>query len=74
MHRETTTEEKEMNNVKTIKHDGDTWEVIGMGVERDGQVFCHLASTTRVQGHQKNGVNPAQINDWVDLEVLEAAR
>ena len=62
-----------MANAKVINHDGDTWEVIGMGVEKDGKVFCHLASTTRIQGHQKNGANPSQINDWVDVETLEAA-
>jgi hypothetical protein len=58
---------------KTIVHIGDTWKVIGVGAERDGNVFCHLAST-HLGRQQKNGWMPAQIGDWVDTEVLKAAK
>lgn len=53
----------------TIKHDGDTWRILGEGVCRDGKVFCHLASTTRGR-QQKNGWVPVQINDWIDQDVI----
>jgi|Laugresbdmm110dd_1035094.scaffolds.fasta_scaffold01784_17 hypothetical protein len=58
---------------KTIVHIGDAWRVVGVGAQRDGNTFCHLASTTRFR-QQKNGKNPVQIGDWVDTEVLKAAR
>jgi hypothetical protein len=58
---------------KTIVHMGDAWRVVGVGAQRDGNTFCHLASTTRFR-QQKNGKNPMQIGDWVDTEVLKAAR
>lgn len=52
-----------------IEHDGDTWTVLARGVERDGKVYCHLASTTRFR-MQKNGPYPVQINDWIAAELL----
>jgi hypothetical protein len=58
---------------KTIVHMGDAWRVVGVGAQRDGNTFCHLASITRFR-QQKNGKNPMQIGDWVDTEVLKAAR
>ena len=58
---------------KTIVHIGDAWRVVGVGAQRDGNTFCHLASTTRFR-QQKNGKNPVQIGDWIDTEVLKAAR
>ena len=58
---------------KIIVHIGDAWRVIGVGAQRDGNTFCHLASTTRFR-KQKNGKNPIQISNWVDTEVLKAAR
>ena len=52
---------------ETIEHDGDTWRILAKGVTRaDGYTLCHLASTTRGR-QQRNGFNPVQINDWVDL-------
>ncbi len=51
---------------------GDVWRVVGVGAQRDGNTFCHLASTTRFR-QQKNGKNPIQIGDWVDTAVLIAA-
>jgi hypothetical protein len=57
---------------KTISIDGDTWQVISMGTERDGKVYCHLKSTTRGR-QQRNGWNPIQMCDWIDLEVIQAA-
>lgn len=58
--------------ITTIKHDGDTWNVIAKGADRDGKTFCHLASTTR-GCHQRNGFSPVQINDWISNEVLAIA-
>jgi hypothetical protein len=56
---------------KTIKHDNDTWRVLGVGAKRDGMVFVHLASTTRFR-QQRNGKCPIQMADWLPVEVLEA--
>lgn len=58
---------------KVIVHMGDTWRVIGIGAKRDGNTFCHLASTHRGT-KQKNGWIAHQINDWVDTAVLDAAK
>jgi hypothetical protein len=58
---------------KIIVHMGDVWRVIGVGAQRDGNTFCHLASTHRGR-KQKNGWCPVQINDWVDTEVLKASK
>lgn len=58
---------------KVIVHMGDVWKVIGVGAQREGNTFCHLASAHRGT-KQKNGWVPAQINDWVDTAVLEAAK
>jgi len=58
---------------KVIVHIGDTWKVIGVGAQRDGNTFCHLASTHRGR-KQKNGWYPVQINDWVDTAVLKASK
>ena len=55
-----------------IFHDDDRWVVLGAGAQRDGNTFCHLASTSRGR-QQKNGWVPVQICDWVSTEVLEAA-
>jgi hypothetical protein len=58
---------------KIVVHMGDAWRVIGVGAQRDGNTFCHLASITRNR-QQKNGKCPVQINDWVDTAVLDAAK
>jgi hypothetical protein len=58
---------------KIIVHIGDTWRVIGVGAQTEGNTFCHMASTHRGK-KQKNGWVPVQINDWVDTEVLKAAK
>ena len=54
-----------------IVHMGDTWRVVGVGAQRDGNTFCHLASTHRGR-KQRNGWNPMQLCDWVDTAVLDA--
>jgi hypothetical protein len=54
-----------------IVHMGEVWRVIGVGAQRDGNTFCHLANTSRGK-QQKNGWVPNQINDWVDTAVLDA--
>ncbi len=58
---------------QTLKHDGDTWRVLSLGVERDGKQYAHLASTTRFRS-QKNGANPVQICDWIETHKLEKAQ
>lgn len=58
---------------KIVVHMGDAWRVLGVGAQRDGNTFCHLASTTNFR-QQKNGRIPMQINDWIDTAVLRAAK
>ncbi len=58
---------------KTIVHMGEVWKVIGVGAQTEHNTFCHLLNLYRGR-HQKNGFCPAQINDWVDTAVLNAAR
>ena len=58
---------------KIIVHMGDVWRVIGVGVQRDGNTFCHLISLQNGR-QQKNGWVAQQINDWVDTAVLKAAK
>jgi hypothetical protein len=48
-----------------IEHDGDTWEIVGLGVLVDGKRYVHLSSTTRFR-QQKNGRNPVQSCDWIE--------
>ena len=57
----------------TLVHLGRAWRVIGVGAERNGNTFCHLANLYEFRV-QKNGRVPMQINDWVDTAVLAAAR
>ena len=51
----------------TIELDGDTWYILNTGTRReDGKVYAHLSSATR--GRQaKNGVQPVQMADYIDL-------
>ena len=56
-----------------IQHEGDVWEILSQGATRDGQTYCHLASTTKFR-EQRNGRNPIQIGDWIENErILSAA-
>lgn len=50
----------------TIDYDGDTWRILAKGAKQDGRIYCHLASTTRGR-YQKNGWNPVQICDWIEI-------
>lgn len=61
-------------DLPTIAHDGDVWHILSTGTRReDGKVFAHLSSTTRGR-QQKNGVNPIQMQDWVEMpEPADAA-
>ena len=56
--------------MKIIEHDGDTWKVLASGEDRDGKTRVHLASTTRNQPRQKNGINPVQRMEWIDTKKL----
>lgn len=53
----------------TLVHMGRAWRVIGVGTERNGNTFCHLASLHEFR-QQKNGRVAMQINDWIDSAVL----
>jgi len=53
----------------TLVHMGQAWRVIGVGTERNGNTFCHLANLYEFR-QQKNGRVAVQINDWVDSAVL----
>lgn len=55
-----------------VEHDGDVWRILGTGVRRDGKVYCHLASTTRLRPPSED-VHPLQIGDFVDEAIVAAA-
>lgn len=55
----------------TLVHMGEAWRVVGVGTQRGGNTFCHLANLYR---KQKDGRTPIQINDWVDSAVLASAK
>ena len=57
---------------KIINHDGDTWRILGIGTQADGNVYLHLASTTRFR-QQRNGKVPVQMADWLPIELLGSA-
>lgn len=59
-----------MSNELIIEHDGDTWRVLGTGVDSGNKRLCHLASTTRCQW---NSDSPIQISDFVPIAALTAA-
>lgn len=43
----------------TIQHEGDTWQVLGVGVQKAGEIYVHLASTTRFRKHSTSITNSA---------------
>lgn len=47
-----------------VRKNGDVWRIAGIGVSKEAETFCHLASTTRFI-EQRNGSRPIQIQDWV---------
>lgn len=55
-----------------LKHDGDTWRILGQGAARGGKIYCHLASLTRGK-MQRNGWYPRQMEDWIDQQVILSA-
>lgn len=55
-----------------IEHNGDTWRVIGIGTDRNGVHYCHLASTTRMQRPPFDG-DPVQFFGWISDDVLTQA-
>jgi hypothetical protein len=57
----------------TLVHMGQAWRVLGVGAERNGNTYCHLASLHNFR-IQKNGKVPMQIGDWIDNAVLAAAK
>jgi len=59
-------------NQPTIEYRGDVWRVLGVGANNGADSFVHLASTTQFN-HQRNGLNPIQIGDWLPNSQLTAA-
>lgn len=55
-----------------VQHNGDTWRVIGIGTDRNGAHYCHLASTTRMQRPPFDG-DPVQFLGWISDDVLTQA-
>jgi hypothetical protein len=58
---------------KQIQFEGAAWSLLGVGVEHEGQTFCHLGSTTQFN-EQRNGRVPVQINVWVGTDVVHNAQ
>lgn len=52
-----------------VKYDGDTWRVLAVGAQREGEIYLHLASTTRFI-EQRNGKRPIQMASFVWPENL----
>jgi len=52
---------------------GETWRIVGIGAERNGSTYCHLANLTRGR-QQKNGWMPIQVGDWIDSAVIARAK
>ncbi|MCG7550961.1 hypothetical protein [Pseudoalteromonas sp. Of7M-16] len=47
-----------------VRKNGDVWRILGIGISKESETYCHLASTTRFV-KQRNGDRPIQIQDWV---------
>lgn len=58
-----------MTACNTLEWSGDRWTVRGTGRCAEGQVLCHLASTTR-----KVGRHPVQVSVEIDADLLEKAQ
>jgi hypothetical protein len=56
-----------------IQHDDSVWRIIGVGVESDLGVVCHLASV-HAFNIQKNGKVPYQICDIIPFKALYLRR
>lgn len=60
-------------NLPTVEINGDTWYIVATGVQReDGKTYAHLSSATRGRP-VKNGVQPLQMADYIDLPSIESA-
>lgn len=57
-----------MSNELIIEHDGDTWRVLGTGVDSGNERLCLLASTTRLRWNSTT--DPLQISDLVPIAAL----
>jgi len=56
-----------------IQHDDSIWKIIGVGVESEDGVFCHLASVHSFR-KQANGNFPYQISDVISFRTLHLRR
>lgn len=60
---------------KTIEYNGDTWRILGIGVERlldsgESVTYLHLASTTRGSRQRNGKTYPIQMADWLPSSLL----
>lgn len=60
-----------MSNELIIEHDGDTWRVLGTGIDSGNERLCLLASTTRLRWNSTT--DPLQISVFVPIAALTAA-
>lgn len=58
-----------MKDLPRIQHDGETWLVLGTGVNRGGKTYCHLKSA----GLARPDGSHTMIVDWVPNGVLRSA-
>jgi len=56
-----------------VVYAGELWRIVGIGAERNGSTYCHLANLTRGR-QQKNGWMPIQMGDWIDSAVIARAK
>lgn len=62
-----------MGQITQITHDGQVWNVLSRGVERDGKTYCHLASPLHGQW-SKRGFSPRQMADWIPNQQIAAIK
>lgn len=56
----------QQQTTELVRHEGDTWKVLGRGAKQKGGLrLCHLASTTQFR-KQRNGLVPIQMVDAID--------
>ena len=57
----------------TLVYAGEVWRIVGIGAERKGVTYCHLANLVRGR-QQRNGWMPVQVGDWIDSAVVANAK
>lgn len=57
---------------QTIELEDDLWTVVNVGAVQDGEVYCHLSSTSR-GWHTRTGWRPVQSARWIPLSTFQEA-